>query len=81
MKKDISEILDSLKRVKPKPYVKYLSEKFGGKWIYRAEGIWECTDGKRTVRRVNGCLCDDDCDHPSRYCMYFSDGRIPEWVI
>jgi len=64
-----------------RPLNKYLEGRFGGKWTYQIQFGWECDDGVRYVWRVATGL-----DHNGEYtgesskCLYYRDGRTPEWI-
>lgn len=53
-----------------KSKVKQLEEKFGGKWRYCGQKVWECLDDNRMVMAVSSCSCDYDCGSSSRYYLY-----------
>lgn len=58
--------------------VKYLANKFGGKWKYDGHGCWSCKDGVRIVRRVCHCFPDDnDCTCGGTLWLYSNNGDNP----
>lgn len=61
--------------------VKMLERLHGGKWKYYAgPGLWGCNDGIRKAWYVSiGVDVAGECDG-SRLCIYYSDGRAPQWV-
>lgn len=63
-------------------FSKRLEQVYGGKWNFLVgKGLWVCDDGIRYVKLVL-----TERDHEGEYtgktspCMYFMDGRAPEWV-
>ena len=64
-------------KVKKINKVKYLENKFGGKWRYCGQSTWECLDNDRMVWAVSSCSCDYDCGSSPRYYLY-GDGTPVE---
>lgn len=59
---------------------KMLARRLGGKWKNVCGG-WECDDGIRTVNRVlTGRDMNGEYDGMTALCLYFKDGRSPEWL-
>lgn len=74
-----------MQEIKPvsKPFTKYLSEKYGGKWKYhRRSGEWTCNDGIRYVREVyiGGYDTVGGWAAPPTKYLYYKDGRPTEIV-
>lgn len=59
-----------------------LEKKLGGKWKYhRPSGEWRCDDGIRTVSNVlTGMDHNGEYTGKSTKCLYYNDGRKPEWI-
>lgn len=56
-------------------------EKFGGKWKYDGCTTWWCDDGIRHISRVAvGFDSTGEGTGQSALCLYYDDGRTPEWV-
>lgn len=64
--------------MKPRSVTQSITERFGGKWWYQGMGHWECDDGVRYVNRVASIHADEDS--PGSFCLYYRDGRAPEWM-
>jgi len=70
-------------KVTVKPYTKYLSERYGGKWKYhKRSGEWTCNDGIRYIREVHVGFYDTDegWAGPANRYLYYKDGRPTEIV-
>lgn len=65
---------------KPISTIKYLREKYGGKWIYRGQGHWEHV-GKGYAARVAilGGFNGDDCEGSE--LIYYPKEGTPEHVF
>jgi hypothetical protein len=60
---------------------KALVQKLGGKWKHEYGGTWRCDDNIRYVCRVaTGMDYSGEYDGSSRFCLYYVDGRTPEWL-
>lgn len=65
-----------------KSFGQYLEEKFGGKWKYNSSSAqWDKDDGSAYVCNVlTGRDMDGEYTGETSRCMYFTDGRLPQWV-
>ncbi len=74
--------MEAKKKFRTQSLASSFAERFGGKWKYDGNTTWWCDDDARHISRVamNIDWNDEEEAMESKFCMYFSDGRTPEWI-